>query len=53
MECGWSDHGEINDVDRKAYLFDHLNEVVKAIKYDGANVHSFSGTKTFVRNSKS
>jgi len=37
-ENGWSDHGEIEDVDRELYLRGHLQAVQDAILEDGCNV---------------
>uniref|UniRef100_A0A7G3ACL1 Putative beta-glucosidase lactase phlorizinhydrolase n=1 Tax=Lutzomyia longipalpis TaxID=7200 RepID=A0A7G3ACL1_LUTLO len=37
-ENGWSDNGELDDVDRIDYLRKHLTEILGAINEDGCNV---------------
>lgn len=40
-ENGWSDTGNVNDIQRIEYMRDHLQEVLKSIK-DGSHVSGYA-----------
>lgn len=50
-ENGWSDNGELNDVDRIEYYRLHLEEILSVVLNNECNLKGYTGMETNIEDS--